>query len=104
MLDRAGAAVLLSPLRLQPLALPTLWGWAAAHVVESQWCLFFEGGHKSPQTSAPTVFLAWEERDVTEGVKRSRTGDKTNHAAGPSCTGSMAPLITLSVVPAVNSV
>lgn len=35
MQDRPGAAVSLSVLQLQTLALPALWGWAKGHVVES---------------------------------------------------------------------
>lgn len=54
-------------------------------------------------SSAPPVFLAEEERDVAEGVKQSGAGDRTQHAAGPTLTGPMAPLITQRTEWTVNS-
>lgn len=61
------------------------------------------GTKKVLKNSAPTIFLALEKRDVTEGVKWSGTADETKHAAGPSLTGPVAPLITLTVVTEANS-
>lgn len=79
MQDRLGAAVLLRRLRLQALAVPALWGWAAWGGTEGCLivCVFSEGGHSESSDAAsalPPVFLALEERDAAEGVEQREGG------------------------------
>lgn len=95
MQNRARAAVFSNALQLQQWALPRALGLGKGGKLLSliNVCSL-RVGTKGPQTSSPTVILALEKRDVTEGVKQSGTGEKTKHTAGPTLTGPVAPLIT----------
>lgn len=94
MQDRLGAAVLLPVLQLPTLARRVLQGWAEGHCC---WVLLvfvlWGWAQRALRSSSAPAFLAYDERDVAEGVKRSGHGDKTQHAAGPTLAGPVAPLI-----------